>query len=195
MRLFRGSAAPPGKGNGREGGEVWGEAGRAGGQRGFSPPSPPPPPPKHSSCCAGSGGGLHPRPRSSAGCAGALSAYSLKWEIRALRNGECAAGARARVCPSRRACVRPCALSRSPPRCRARAGAPGSPSVERRPRRRGHLQPPGAGGQRVPPRPPPPPVPRVRGAMRTPVTVPRIAKARRAGTAARRGDAGCHERG
>lgn len=138
MRLFRGSAAPPGKGSGRQGGEVWGEAGRAGGQRGFSPPSPPP---RRSSCFAGSGGGLHPRPRSSAGCAGALSAYSLKWEIRALRNGECAAGARARECPS----VRPRSAA---PLCAARPGG----SLGQPRRRRGHLQTPGAA------RPPPPPV-------------------------------------
>lgn len=123
MRLFRGSAAPPGKGTGGGGGgaNFGGRLAVRGGQRGFSPPSPP----RHSSCCAGSGGGLHPRPQSSAGCAGALSAYSLKWEIRALRNGGCAAGAQARVCP--------CALSRSSPRRLARPGVPGSPSAERRP--------------------------------------------------------------
>lgn len=176
--------SPAGEGNG------WGWGGGrtlrggwpcGGGQRGFSPPSPPP---RHSSCCAGSGGGLHPRPQSSAGCAGALSAYSLKWEIRALRNGGCAAGAQARVCP--------CALSRSSPRRLARPGVPGSPSAERRP---GASPGPAAAATCVPPCPPLPSVPSVRFGMRTLVAVSGIVKARRASKAARRGDAGCHERG
>lgn len=176
MRLIRGSAAPLGKGSGR-GGELWGEAGRAGGQRAFSPPSPPPP--RHGSCCAGSGGGLHPRPRSSAGCAGALSAYSLKWEIRALRNGECAC-VRARSPPLR---------SPPPARPEPRAAPPPSPGPAPRPA----PPPPAASrGGRAAPCPPLPPVPSVRAGMRTPLNSfwDRCLR-----EAARRGDAGCHERG
>lgn len=146
-----------------------------GGQRAFSPPSPPPPP-RHGSCCAGSGGGLHPHPRSSAGCAGALSAYSLKWEIRALRNGECAC-VRARSPP----------LSPPPARPEPRAAPPPSPGPAPRPA-------------------PPPPAASRGGQRRAPATPGPVGSGGDANSAnsfwdrclreaARRGDAGCHERG
>lgn len=108
MRLFRGSAAP-GWGRGRGGGgELWGwRLAGVGAACFFSSPR---------SCCAGFGGVCTP----AAGFAGALIAYSLKWETRTLRNAECAAGAQVCVCPRTRPCA--AAPTSAPP-----PGGPGAP--------------------------------------------------------------------